>query len=108
MLAHPGDTSTPTSLLARGQESLSVLRTCAVRRPQALVSFTERDPSLILNLFGKINMPCVVCLFVCFYPRLGFTSIMQVFFKVSLYDFLSLFLLPHLEEDKETEKGTVK
>ena len=49
-----------------------------------------------------------VCLFVCFYPRLGFTSIMQVFFKVSLYDFLSLFLLPHLAEDKETEKGTVK
>lgn len=44
-----------------GGEGLSLLRTClAGKRQQALVSFTQENPLLISDLFGKINVHCLL------------------------------------------------
>lgn len=47
-----------------GGEGLSLLRTClAGKRQQALVFFTQENPLLISDLFGKINVHCLLHFF---------------------------------------------
>lgn len=56
--------SSPQVNMQSGGEGLSLLRTClAGKRQQALVFFTQENPLLISDLFGKINVHCLLHFF---------------------------------------------